>query len=530
MSAILKSYFLKYILSLLLLLTGPIYVLIILFIFGSFYDTFDDLQIKSAIEGILFYSSPETGLNFVKALFCQIIVWWPNFSHINMHKFDVFQFVIIGLVISFLFDIIIRSRGKNTNKIASAIIVFLLVIPIIIRPQFTVTAGLCGIVLVFLLMNFNNDNLYKRFVFIILYSFFLFIGYSLRMEMFIATIVLLSPFFINISKLKSIISLIAVISILIIGSIEIYENYIGSSEELEKRKNLVHNKLIKIYDYGYYKKFLKSSNKEVLKMSSLSENDLKLISKGFYWNKIDTILPKIESAIQLISLRQSMASRMITIVDALKYLMSRRLIFYSMSLIILTIFVIGFQNSDFIKKYLLSLFLFFIMVCYFGWIQRFSLHRLYVAPFLGLIIITVFQISEKNKLYFIFLPLILLFSLNCLKEIRVNELITYRAKDMQKKIADSKFNFQNSIFFGGNVNLEYLYPPFPKCDLHLKKKLTVRSKIEAVFNMNNGSQEYFFTDSNNLQRLNLFCEEHYNKKLSIKQLDVDLGYYELSMK
>jgi hypothetical protein len=355
--------------------------------------------------------------------------------------------------------------------------------------------------------------------------------------MFLTIFVIFTPIlFVNIpnrKKLPSInfksLSWVILIFISSIGVIEIYERFVGTPTEIESRKNTMHLKFSKIFDYGYTSKLRKPSNHDVFKSSGLSENDLDLVSNRFYWQNIDTLLPKIERAINEITARQSKMSRLLTVKFSFQYLFTKELAAYTLSLILLLMYAamnIGFRHY---LPYLLSFILFLVIIFTYGWIQRYSYTRLFYAPLISLIVILLYQTRNFKGSLWIQAILVMFFLVNAVSALQVHQSRLIDAKENSLKVHRANLKYDSLVDFGGKINFEYLYPPFPLKGCQKPPKMLITSPIPAVTRLNQGSKELFLSDSSSLGRLNIFSQEHFNKKLKLRMINKELGIYEVSM-
>lgn len=262
--------------------------------FGALYDTSDDLGNKCIIEGAVFNKAPATNLHYVKALLGSCILLLPDTSGFGVAKYDVFHFLVYLIILTYLVSLIMAQDQQSLfTKIIFVGLLYFIISPLIIRPQYTNTAGLLAMILVLILHESSFGRTFKYFIIGFL---LVFVGYALRKEMFLTVFMIFTPMlFVIISNIKNILrinfkslSWVLLICISAIGVLEIYERFVGSPTEIESRRNTMHLKFSKIFDYGYTAKLRKSTNQDVFKSSGLSENDLDLVSNRFYWHKIDT--------------------------------------------------------------------------------------------------------------------------------------------------------------------------------------------------------------------------------------------------
>ena len=300
----------------------------------------------------------------------------PGLNLIGISKYDLFQFLILTAIIYYLIFNILTDKRSIFNSIPLILIIFLAILPIIIRPQYTNTSGLLA--LVFVLFLINNRNYFLNYKFFLISSILCFIGYGLRKEMFLTVLVMLVPLFMTdvlskpyfeFAKIKRLFPF-SLIIILSIGFLEFYERKVGTEMEIESRKNTVHLKFSKIFDYNYVRKFRKPSNYDVFNKSGLSQNDLDLIARGFYWKGIDTLFPRVEGSIRELTNRQSKLSRLITVKSSYNYLLTKELWVYTLGLIILLVFIATKVPLQQLLPYLYSFVLFLGVVFLFSFSKK----------------------------------------------------------------------------------------------------------------------------------------------------------------
>lgn len=503
--------------------------------FGSLYDTSDDLGNKCIIEGTVFNNAPATNLHYVKALLASCILLLPDTSGFGVAKYDVFHFLVYLIILTYLVSLIMAQEQQSLfTKIIFVCLLYFIISPLIIRPQYTNTAGLLAMILVLFLRESSFGRTFKYFFIGFL---LIFVGYALRKEMFLTVFMIFTPMlFVNISNIKNILrinfkslSWVLLICISAIGVLEIYESFVGSSTEIESRRNTMHLKFSKIFDYGYTAKLRKPTNQDVFKSSGLSENDLDLVSNRFYWHKIDTLLPKIEKAINEITARQSKMSRLLTVRFSFQYLFTKELLAYTLSLILLVVYAAMNIRLNQFWPYMLSLLLFLGVVFTYGWIQRYSYTRLFYAPLISLIVILLYQTWSFKGSAWIQCAILVLFSINTVSALQVHQSRMVDAKEMSLKVHKANLKYDSLADLGGKINFEYLYPPFPLKGCPTPPKTLITSPISAVTRLNQGSTEMFLSDSLSLERLNIFTLEHFNQKIYSRTINKELGIYEVSI-
>jgi hypothetical protein len=319
------------------------------------------------------------------------------------------------------------------------------------------------------------------------------------------------------------------IIILSIGFLEFYERKVGTEMEIESRKNTVHLKFSKIFDYNYARKFRKPSNYDVFNKSGLSQNDLDLIARGFYWKGIDTLFTRVEGSIRELTNRQSKMSRLITVKFSYQYLLTKELWVYTLGLIILLVFIAIKVPLQQLLPYLFSFVLFLGVVFLYGWIQRYSFSRLFYAPLISLIVVLLIQTRHFRGSIWIQGILIVLFSFNAIGSINSHTRRLNDAKDMTIKVHNAELSLDSVVVFGGQINFEYLYPPFPLKGTPTLPKFKVTSAVGAINRLNQESKEMILSDSLSLKSLNIFCQEHFNRNLKSRTINQDIGLYEVSM-
>ena len=517
------------------ILISLVFIGFILNYFGSLYDTSDDLGNKCRIEGIVFSKEPATNLHYVKSLLASCILLIPDTTVLGLAQYDVFQILIYLIILSYLVGLAITQENQTLlKKVTFVCLLCLLITPLLIRPQYTNTAGLLAMILVLFTHRCSSGWTFKYFLIAFL---LVFVGYGLRKEMFLTVFIIFTPILFiilpNSKRVPSIdlksLSWVLLIFIGSIGVLEIYERFVGTPTEIESRKNTMHLKFSKIFDFGYTQKLRKPSNQDVFKSSGLSENDLDLVSNRFYWHNIDTLLPKIENAIDQITARQSKMSRLLTVKFSFQYLFTKELLAYTLSLILLMVYAAFHIRGSQFWPYLLSFVLLLGVVFTYGWIQRYSFTRLFYAPLISFIVIFIYKTRDFKGSLWIHAILLLLFSVNTLNALQVHQRRVADAKELSITVHKANLQYDSLVHFGGKINFEYLYPPFPLKGANTPPKMLLTSAISATTRLNQGSVELFLSDTVSLGRLNTFSKEHFNKELNYRMINKELGIYEVSM-
>lgn len=222
-------------------------------------------------------------------------------------------------------------------------------------------------------------------------------------------------------------------------------------------------------------------------------------------------------------------SRLLTVKFSFQYLFTKELVAYTLSLILLMMYAamnIGFRHF---LPYLLSFILFLGIIFTYGWIQRYSYTRLFYAPMISLIVILLYQTWSFKGSAWIQCVMLVLFSINTVSALQVHQSRMVDAKEMSLKVHRANLKYDSLVDFGGKINFEYLYPPFPLKGCPTPPKTLITSPISAVTRLNQGSTEMFLSDSLSLERLNIFTLEHFNQKVYSRTINKELGIYEVSM-
>jgi hypothetical protein len=500
----------------------------VLVFFGSLYDTSDDLGYKCITEGIVFTQKPSTYLVFVKSALAELVIRIPSLQCLGIYKYDIFQFSIIFFSLAYLIFKTFKRRIQGYPQWALVLLSALVIFPLIVRPQNTNTAGLVAIISSILIAEQIRTPDNRK---LLMLAITIFLGYSLRREMYVVVMAVASPILVlpNFKFEASKWLRVVLVFILVVGLIEFYENLTIQKNRRAYHSAQAHARMIKIFDYGYTKKLRKPSNQDVFKSSGLSENDLDLVSNRFYWHNIDTVLPKVESAINEITARQDKSSRLTTVKYSFQFLFTKELLAYSLSLIFLMVYAAWNIPFKQFWPYLLSLALFLSVVFIYGWIQRYSLTRLFYAPLISLIVLILYQTWNFKASAWIHSVLLVLFSINTVSALQVHQDRMIDAKEMSLMVHKANMKYDSLVSFGGKINFEYLYPPYPLKGVPSPPKTLMTSPISAMTRLNQGSLEVFLTDSSSLNRLNIFSQEHYNKSLNYRMINSELGIYEVSM-
>jgi hypothetical protein len=173
--------------------------------------------------------------------------------------------------------------------------------------------------------------------------------------------------------------------------------------------------------------------------------------------------------------------------------------------------------------------LFLGVVFLYGWIQRYSFSRLFYAPLISLIVILLIQTRHFKGSTWLQGILIVLFSFNAIGSINSHNKRIIEARDITIKVHNAELLLDSVVVFGGKINFEYLYPPFPLKGTPPLPKFKVTSVVEAINRLNQESTEFVLSDSLSLKSLNIFCQEHFNRNLKSLKVNEDVGLYEVTM-
>jgi hypothetical protein len=294
--------------------------------------------------------------------------------------------------------------------------------------------------------------------------------------------------------------------------------------------------IAKFYDYNLGKKLLKPTNADLIKNSVFSENDIKLFHEKFFdWPRFDTIVPHINGIAQEYhAKRDYLSSRIKSSLYPFKYLYSSLLVFLLLPVIILLVTDFFFVAQPISRLSTLGVILVLIVyILYLGFIQRYGLTRIYVTPFLLIIVLTLFKLAKDNQakwIYTIVASLLLTYSIG----VYVN--YSARLKDsLQKKNIFNelivKTNQKNVVFYNAAFDLSLLYPVYPQNHKNVRfiGVDIINEEQSVVKRLLNYEQMIFVSGKSHLVLLNTFFEEHYNSSIGFKLIDKKLQLYSVKL-
>lgn len=494
----------------------------------------DDLIYKSTIEGLLWFDEPNSNLKHIKYALSYSIINFPSVKNWGWYKYDFAHLGFISFALIYCINYLFSQKQEKTKLQVGLeiIITCLMFLPLLLRVQNTNTAGIYSLITVIEISEYFKNKTKKSIIFIFI---FIFIGYGLRFQMFLVCFILLLPIlYFSIysrahaieTKSRFLFFNVLFVFITTIGCVELYQKTAPTKTTYDTWFDN-HFKLIKIFDYGYSKYFRKTSNQDILNASGLSNNDLNLISKGLYWEKIDTIIPKVQISIGKITQRIPIKTRLRTVKDSILYLLSPRLISFSL-LLIVVLFVSVKRNKQIFLPYVVSVSLIVLIVIYYGWIQRYYYTRLYFAPLISVLFFQLYRLNERGVSKFLLFVFFGLLSINSYSEIEAQHKLRKDAAKLTKLFYEANLEGKKFSNYGGIVNFELLSPPFPLDSKNFINNIKIQSPVKSIAEIGSGTTMLLLSDSNSLNELAIFYKEHYKKGFISTLINPKLGLYEVS--
>lgn len=499
-------------------------VCFVILIGGCIYDTSDDLFMHSVTEGKLWAFYPSNLLVFSNAFWGSVLLNLPIPDNFFLDRYSTGLISCIVWAACLMINCILKSEKNIYIKLFILLIIF---VPLIIRPQYTITAGLLTIAgTMWLRVYWFEKRFYFTNIFIPVISFLL--AYLLRDKMFFVVFIIGLPTWFSFKYLKSIqFYAFSVILILPIIILNLYNKNAYNSElqikSLEKRKILE-----PFFDYHFGKKLLKKSNADLLERSKLSQNDINLMEDHFYdFPEINDNLQNLgEIQKYYFANRDYISSRLQNARINLKHLLNPRFILLVIGILLLPFIV---PEKD-IWRLTMTIYLGLIFFIALGYLQRAGQPRVYFPMLLAIFLpwLSMFNsTSTKTLAFWIKSMVVFLFVIHCFNEIQLHR---ERVKESKVLISDFKKLKINDFVVWGGINIELIHPVFPQSEFsnHLYRSVGFTDKgLNANFGMVEGSvtknllsgvQLYFLTSENKLELLKNYFKEKYNKLLNFKKV------------
>jgi hypothetical protein len=507
----------------------------VVLLFGSLYDTGDDLTMRN----VSLNNSCE--LIWSKAVYGKILLFFPKYLF-GFARYDFISFIIMGLSLVFILRVLSDFfNGSKKNVYFYYILVCLLYIQFLIRPQFTNTAGILAITGLLNIVVFLKDekvsNLYIGLGCLL-------VSYWVRSEMTFVILFIGIPFLVFFAKkfrLKK--NLMFIIPILIFSlsmvlTVNIEENtYSSGYHERMKYKRKV---ISPFFDYKFGSKLLKSSNEDILNASTLSKNDIYLFNAHYYdWPKFDTLLPYLEKVEKwYFAERDYTSSRLLSAQLSFKYFLEYEVLFSTLAIVFFLALNLGKLRFKLLFFVIISVLFSILVFGYYGYLQRAFLSRLYFTPLFGLIIFIICFLGNKATL----LSKVVLSVLVSANFIYHTGLHNHRVDNARKTNLDwSNFRRNNTVIskelicWGGGPDQIHLNPVY--LSGIRKSEVTLFGGVGYGGNPNNentpvnrmlrGENVYYAIDSNNITLLQRFFDEKFSKNLNADLTDKKFSIYKI---
>jgi hypothetical protein len=503
-----------------------VFVCFTIIIAGSIYDTSDDLAMRSILEGKMTAYYPSNLLMYSNALWGLVLLNLPIPENFFLDRYSVGLIACIIWSVCLMINSILISKQNTYFKL---FILSVILIPVIIRPQYTIIAGLLTIAGAMWLkaLNFKTN---RNFGALLIPAFSFLLAYFLRDKMFFVVFAIGLPIWFSFEYLKyfKFYVLIAIIAF----SVSLSYNYNKTAYESEKiYKSVEKAKILEpFFDYHFGRKLLKKSNEDLLKKSKLSVNDIKLMEAGFFdFPEINNNLKNLQQIENYyFENRDYISSRLQTARLSLNYLLDPRFVLLVLVIILLPFII---PEKD-IWRMALSVYLGLIFFIYLGYIQRAGLSRVYIPILLAIFLpwVNIFSSFPVKTVAFWAKSLII-----CLVLVHFSNEVRLHAK----RVGESNFmiaKFKNlkisDFVLWGSLPIELIHPVFPRSDLDYHKYKSVGftdEGLNANYDMVEGSVTKtllggeslcFAAPVHNLELLKNYFAEYHNKELVFEKLDV----------
>jgi hypothetical protein len=510
----------------------------VVLLFGSLYDTGDDLTMRN----VSLNNSCE--LIWSKAVYGKILLLFPAYMF-GFARYDFISFILLGLNLALLLNALSKLLAvSSANKYFFYILIGFVYVQFLMRPQFTNTAGLLaisGILNIFVYFKAESKlNLHIGLV-LLLFSFWI------RSEMTFVILFVSFPLLMFFRKKCQIIgSTNALLSLLFFSMAVAFTFFVEKStynsvahESMKYKRQII----APFFDYKFGKKLLKPGNKDILRASTLSTNDVLLFNSHFYdWPKFDTLLPYLEKAEKwYFEERDYKSSRLLSAKLSFKYFKEYEVVFLTLAILFFLLLNIKKTDPELIFFLTLS-FLFAVLVFgWYGYIQRAFLSRLYLTPLFGLVVLMIaFIAQESTKLSKVVLGILLI--ANTTHQISLHNRRVKDAKETNINWAKFKSNnpkvAQQLVVFGGGPDIIHLNPVCLSGVKNLGSELLKsvgyggdsNDKQTPTNRLLNGEVVYYAIETDNLTLLKTFFKEKFSKELKINSINDYYSIYTVSVK
>jgi hypothetical protein len=520
----------------LLLVICVLIVLLLPIIFGSIYETYDDLGMRAAIEGKLFYSIPNSNFVFIKQILARFILVLPSQNFLPYSNYDLVQFLLIGVSMGVIIHMLAEEKLSRIVFISTTCGIFALVTTLVIQPQFTNTAGLLGIAGILSLRKYVTTKSRKFF-----FTFLLFFMFSFWMRSEIALVIFLIGLtglfdLLYDNKLRPLVAILTVVLLSVVLTLFVEDYSIAENSE-NHEINVKRESVSKFFDYNLGKKLLKPSNADLIKNSVFSSNDIKLFHNKFYdWPEFDTLVPHLNKiSTEYYSERDYISSRVSSSLYSFKYIFKSGLNFLMIPIVILLLTYLLMVNEQ--KKRIFAVGLILVLaayILYLGFYQRYSLSRLYITPFLLVIVLFIINLrhfSSTNWVSVIVMSSMLIYTFG----IYINH-----NKRLEGSIINQQYfneivtnnNLNGIVLFNSAFDVSQLFPVYPRNikDINFKGVGIVREAESVVRRLLNNEQIIFASNKESISLLDTFCKEHYDRSIEFELMDKKLQLYTVKLK
>lgn len=510
----------------------------IVLLLGSLYDTGDDLTMRN----VSLNNSYE--LIWSKAIYGKILLLLP--THIvSFARYDFLSFILLGLNLAFLLNAISKFlKACSANKFFYYILICLVYVQFLIRPQFTNTAGLLALTgLLNIVVYLKEESIQNLYIGLGMLLF----SYWIRAEMTFVILFIGFPFLMFFLKKWNFPRIIKKVYLPILFFLTVI--VLTFFVEKSTYNSVLHETMIykrkvisPFFDYNFGRKLLKPSNEDILNASTLSKNDVYLLNaKYFDWPQIDTLLPYLEKAEKwYFEERDYKSSRLLSAKLSFKYFVQYEVFFLTLAIFFYFILNLGRLNRRLFFFIILSVLFALLVFGWYGYIQRAFLSRLYYTPLFGLIILLLSFIGKRaNRLSKV--SLLILLTANVTYQIGVHR---QNVKDAYQARSDwSNFKKYNSniieqlVTWGGGPNGIFLNPVYLPGIKTLDSEAyygvgyggNPNIKQAPVNRLLRGEVVYYAINPDNIILLKTFFYEKFSKELNVILIDEKFSIYKIKL-
>ena len=427
-------------------------LLIVLVAFPPIWRTNDDVAMAMFAHGYGLASEPSQHIFFSNVIWGHIVQFFPSIAGADPYSIATFTILLLScLGIAFIANLF------NVPRALMYILLLLVMFGAIVSPQFTINAGLCGVLAVLFYQAYQNTC--GDWVYLVLATTFVCLGFLIRNYEVILVLFIAFPFYFNLKLFRDLKVVITAIFILGFG---FWAYTVDRNDYMGKEWsnfNELNNIRAAYTDFNLDK--IVVQNPEVMESQGFSINDINLISNWFFEDDYvsdPTKLKKMGDGVK----HQIVDSENITerLIAGFKVVLDRNLkILFMVSLIVLCL--------CFSWPLLFAWCCLLFSVCIISVAGRPGVARVYEAVLI-LLIVYPLLFNKLNSVKY----RILIFFLGLGAFINTDSVVNFHKEVYTRAESDYEliktFGTDPVVIWGGGLTYEQVYPLFPIGDFNVR--------------------------------------------------------------